>query len=65
MKQTGTRLPSGPLGDVLAAVYRGLFGRQWPAWIGGVLFGILSVLLFAWEKPWSVADGVRNWATGC
>ena len=61
MKQTGTRLPSGPLGDVLAAGYRGLFGRQWPAWIGGVLFGILSILLFAWEKPWSVADGVRNW----
>ena len=38
-----------------------LFGEQWPAWVGGILFGVLSVALFAWEKPWSVADGVRNW----
>ena len=38
-----------------------LFGEQWPAWTGGILFGFLSIALFAWEKPWSVADGVRNW----
>ena len=45
----------------MTAVYERVFGRQWPAWIGGVLFGFLSIALFAWEKPWSVADGVRNW----
>ncbi len=41
--------------------YGTLFTRQWPAWVGGVLFGMLNVMLFAYEKPWSAADGVRNW----
>ena len=48
-------------GQDVTAVYEKVFGQQWPAWIGGVLFGFLSIALFAWEKPWSVADGVRNW----
>jgi uncharacterized membrane protein YedE/YeeE len=41
--------------------YARLFGQQWPVWVGGVLFGMLNVLLFAYERPWSAADGVRNW----
>ena len=61
MTQAGTRPAPGPVGGALAAGYRTVFGRQWPAWIGGLLFGGLSIALFAWEKPWSVADGVRNW----
>ena len=62
MTQAGTGLPpGGPVGRTLAAGYGALFGRQWPAWVGGILFGMLSILLFVWEKPWSVADGVRNW----
>ena len=61
MTQAGTRPAPGPVGGALAAGYRTVFGRQWPAWIGGLLFGVLSIALFAWEKPWSVADGVRNW----
>lgn len=71
MKPAETRLPPGSpdpgspgpgwIGHALAAGYRMLFGRQWPAWVGGILFGVLSILLFVWEKPWSVADGVRNW----
>ena len=61
MTQAGTRPAHGPLGGALAAGYGAVFGRQWPAWVGGLLFGMLSIALFAWEKPWSVADGVRNW----
>ena len=71
MTQAGTPPPPGSLGpgsfgpglfgEASAAVYRKLFGQQWPAWTGGILFGVLSILLFVWEKPWSVADGVRNW----
>lgn len=41
--------------------YALLFDRQWPVWVGGILFGIANILLFAYEKPWSVAGGVRNW----
>ena len=56
-EEFGTSVSTSPL----AAGYRTIFGRQWPAWVGGLLFGMLSIALFAWEKPWSVADGVRNW----
>lgn len=45
----------------VAAGYGKVFGQQWPVWIGGVLFGAINVFLFAFEKPWSAADGVRNW----
>ena len=61
MTQAATRPAPGPVGGALAAGYGAVFGRQWPAWVGGLLFGMLSIALFAWEKPWSVADGVRNW----
>ena len=61
MTQAATRPAPGPVGGALAAGYGAVFGRQWPAWVGGLLFGGLSIALFAWEKPWSVADGVRNW----
>ena len=30
-------------------------------WGGGLLFGFINVFMFAFEKAWSVADGVRNW----
>jgi uncharacterized membrane protein YedE/YeeE len=45
----------------LAAGYAKIFGQQWPVWVGGVLFGAINVFLFAFDKPWSAADGVRNW----
>ena len=61
MTQLGTQAAPGRSGGVLNACYGKLFGEQWPAWVGGILFGVLSIALFAWEKPWSVADGVRNW----
>ena len=61
MTEAAARRRFGSFGQVLASSYGVVFGRQWPAWIGGILFGVLSIALFVWEKPWSVADGVRNW----
>ena len=49
------------LKEVFSSGYVTLFDRQWPMWVGGLLIGILNVFLFAYEKAWSVADGVRNW----
>lgn len=43
------------------AGYAKIFGQQWPVWVGGILFGAVNVFLFAFEKPWTAADGVRNW----
>ena len=61
MTQAGATVAPGPLARAATAGYATVFARQWPAWVGGLLFGMLSIALFAWEKPWSVADGVRNW----
>lgn len=41
--------------------YEAVFGRPWPLWSSGLLVGFLNVLMFAYAKPWSASDGVRNW----
>ena len=47
--------------EVFATGYAKFFEKQWPMWVGGLLFGFINVFMFAFEKAWSVADGVRNW----
>ena len=47
--------------DLFTSGYAKLFEQQWPMWVGGILFGILNVFMFAYEKAWRVSDGVRNW----
>ena len=47
--------------SALRSDYQGLFNRQWPAWIGGISLGFINILMFAYVKPWSAADGLRNW----
>ncbi len=37
------------------------FGQQWPLWLGGILIGLLSILTFAWSRPWGVFGGVKAW----
>jgi len=54
-------VPPQTLGAALAGGYARLFGQQWPVWVGGLLFGVINVFLFAFDGPWSAADGVRNW----
>lgn len=49
------------LAGVLSEGYAKVFGRQWAAWVGGILLAVVNIMLFAYEKPWSSADGVRNW----
>ena len=41
--------------------YATLFSRQWPYWVGGILLGGINVFMFAYARPWSSADGIRNW----
>ena len=45
----------------LAPDYRGLFQHQWTPWAAGILIGLLNVMMFAYGKPWGVAEGVQNW----
>jgi hypothetical protein len=41
--------------------YDALFRRPLSAWPAALLLGTLNILLFAYEKPWTASDGIRNW----
>ena len=49
------------LAGILSRGYARIFFENWPMWVGGVLIGIMSVVTFAWARPWGVAGGLRNW----
>ena len=41
--------------------YDALFGRPWPVWGAAVLVAATNVFLFAFDRPFTASDGVRNW----
>jgi uncharacterized membrane protein YedE/YeeE len=41
--------------------YAALFGRPWVVWGSAVLMATLNVFLFAFDRPWTASDGLRNW----
>lgn len=52
---------SNVLSKKIKESYRALFYEQWPALIGGILLGVLSILILAWSRPWGIVGGIRNW----
>lgn len=48
-------------GSALREGHAAVFGKEWAAWVGGILLAVVNIMMFAYEKPWSAADGVRNW----
>jgi uncharacterized membrane protein YedE/YeeE len=49
------------MGSSLSAQYTVLFGRPWPIWGSAVLVATVNVFLFAFDRPWTASDGMRNW----
>ena len=47
--------------DIFKRGYQTVFYENWPLWVGGLFLGIMSVITFAWARPWGVAGGLRNW----
>ncbi len=41
--------------------YQALFGRPWPLWGAAVLVATANVFLFAFDRPFTASDGMRNW----
>ncbi len=41
--------------------YEALFGRPWAVWGAAVLVAAVNVFLFAFDRPWTASDGMRNW----
>jgi uncharacterized protein len=49
------------MGRALSAQYGAVFGRPWPVWGAAVLVATVNVFLFAFDRPWTASDGLRNW----
>lgn len=37
------------------------FEETWPSWVGALLVAFISIMMFAWGRPWGVVAGMRNW----
>ena len=49
------------MGPALSAQYAAVFGRPWPVWGAAILVATVNVFLFAFDRPWTASDGLRNW----
>jgi uncharacterized protein len=48
-------------GTFLKDQYARIFGRPWAVIPSALVIGSLNVFLFAFDKPWTASDGMRNW----
>jgi hypothetical protein len=48
-------------GGLLREQYDELFRRGWPLFTSALLIAMVNVFLFAYDRPWTASDGVRNW----
>jgi hypothetical protein len=37
-----------------------IFGRPWPVIPSALVIAALNVFLFAFDRPWTASDGMRN-----
>lgn len=42
-------------------LFDSIFRRPLSVWSAAFLLATLNILLFAYERPWTAADGLRNW----
>jgi uncharacterized protein len=45
----------------LRAQYVNVFSRPWPVIPSALVVAALNVFLFAFDRPWTASDGIRNW----
>lgn len=46
---------------VFARHWESLFVRPWPVWPAAILVAAANVFLFAFDRPFTAADGMRHW----
>lgn len=49
------------VGGFLRRQYDAVFTRPWPVLPTALMIATLNVFLFAYDKPWTASDGLRNW----
>jgi uncharacterized protein len=47
--------------EAFRAQYAALFGKPWGVGTAAILVAVINVFLFAFDRPWTASDGVRNW----
>ena len=52
---------SPSFGSFLREQYEAIFVRPLPVLPAAVTIAALSVFLFAFDRPWTASDGLRNW----
>jgi uncharacterized membrane protein YedE/YeeE len=50
--------------EAVRTQYDWAFGRPWPVLPSALMIGALNVFLFAFDRPWTASDGLRNWGDG-
>jgi uncharacterized membrane protein YedE/YeeE len=53
--------PSPAFSSFLREQYDQIFGRPWPVMPSALAVAMLSVFLFAFDRPWTASEGLRNW----
>lgn len=41
--------------------YRSIFRQQWAPLTAGILIGFINTIMFAFDSPWAIFTGLRNW----
>src|SRR5213078_4747219 len=49
------------MASALRAQWNALVGLAWPVWGAAILVATVNVFLFAFDRPWTASDGLRNW----
>ena len=49
------------MGAALEAQRHALVDRGWPVWGAAIVVATINVFLFAFDRPWTASDGMRNW----
>ena len=48
-------------GGKVVEVYESVFKRTWSPMTGGIILAILAIYMEAWQRPWGIVGGLRNW----
>jgi uncharacterized membrane protein YedE/YeeE len=56
--------PSRTFAAFLRGQQAAIFGRPWPVIPSALVVATLNVFLFAFDRPWTASDGMRNWGDG-
>jgi hypothetical protein len=49
------------MAEAFRGQYEALFRRPWAVATAALLVAAINVFLFAFDRPWTASDGVRNW----